>query len=60
MFICGVCGKQSKPGEKPVMTVLETRVKVYPAREWAGDPGGEGREVVRDVLTHKVCPNDVR
>lgn len=47
--------------------VVETRRKVYPAREdvnlvmkrekgkrrWVGDPGGVGREIVREVA---LCP----
>lgn len=65
MFDCGVCGTTTKPGEKAVHQVVETRAVVYPYRTAAhpirrdkpkDDPGGKGIEIVREVL---VCPRCV-
>ena len=29
MFVCGITGKSSKSGEKPVMVTVEKRLKEY-------------------------------
>lgn len=68
MFTCGICTKHSKPGEKALHVVVETREKVYPERKSVNhfidrngipqtrdDPGGTGREIVREVLAHELC-----
>lgn len=57
MFICGLCGKVSKPNEAAVMVVMEIREVVYPQREYdeVVDKGGTGCETVREVLAHKEC-----
>jgi hypothetical protein len=55
MFNCKVCGKTSKPREKPVMEVVEVRQKVYPPRPEKDDIGGSGVEIVRERMIHKEC-----
>lgn len=68
MFTCGICQEVSKPREKALHVVVETREKVYPVRRQANrfidrsgmeqvrdDPGGTGYEIVREVLAHELC-----
>lgn len=67
MVRCGICNQLTKPGEKPVTLVAETRIKVYPKREeamrtgrgmtlrWIEDPGGIGKEIVSEVKVHEAC-----
>ena len=68
MFNCGVCGKTSQAGERAVRVSMESRRATYPAikaahhywdqdgREiWKDDPGGEGPQIVKEVLAHKEC-----
>lgn len=67
MFRCNVCKKLSKPNEPAIRVVVETRKKIYPAREkamkrgkgltarWVADPGGVGTETVREELHHESC-----
>ena len=67
MFKCAACLKSSKAGEPAVRVAVETRNKVYPAREkalkrgkgltarWIADPGGVGTEIVREELRHDLC-----
>jgi hypothetical protein len=53
MFRCQKTGKLSKPGEKPVRVVIETREKTYtiPARDPRKDPKvTHGWEIVRELL----------
>ena len=69
MFKCAVCKKVSNPNEPAVRAVTETREKTYPKREramkrgtgltarWIEDPGGTGREIVREELRHERCKN---
>lgn len=59
-FQCGLCGKQTQPGEKATRIVTETRKKEYPRRPNANgygkdDPGGVGTEIVTEVLACKSC-----
>lgn len=67
MFICGLCHRQSKPGESATRVVLLWRAKTYPFRPQANvyqrngitkitnDNGGEGMERVSEVLAHAAC-----
>lgn len=68
MFKCGLCELTSKPGEKAVHVVTETRKSVYPFRQGANrftslegekmesdDPGGRGTEIVKEILSHQKC-----
>lgn len=67
MFRCNVCKKLSKPNEPAIRVVVETRKKIYPAREkamqigagltkrWVADPGGIGTETVREELFCELC-----
>ena len=67
MTRCAVCNGLTKPGEKPVRIITETRKKVYPRRDeamrkgrgltlrWIADPGGVGVEIVKEVLVHETC-----
>lgn len=72
MFNCGVCGKTSKAGERAVRVSMESRWVTYPpiknahhywdrdGREiWKDDPGGEGAQIVKEVLSHKECAKNV-
>jgi hypothetical protein len=69
MFRCEICGEVVAPGTPAVKRVVETRERQYPLRSvgadrsrkgnarrrrHAGDPGGQGREIVREQL---VCPD---
>ncbi len=58
MFICGNCHSVTKPRVTSQMATAEARDKRYPARHkvnrnGSDDPGGYGREIVREV---RVCP----
>ena len=67
MFKCNACLKASKAGEPAVRVVVETRKKIYQAREkamkrgngltarWVADPGGAGAETVREELFCERC-----
>lgn len=67
MFRCGKCGELSDPGEKSEVLVLEYRDHVFPARGLANrwrdhgrnftsdDPGGRGKQIVREVRVHRRC-----
>lgn len=68
MFKCGLCNESSKPTEKAVHVVIETRKVVYPFRQGVNrftnlegekmesdDPGGRGLEIVKEILAHKSC-----
>lgn len=60
-YRCGNCGKQQPDGSQPKPTIVETRVKTYPRREYTlrgkelVDRGGVGRETVREVLHCNNC-----
>ena len=68
MFTCGICKEVSKPREKATRLIVETREKLYPSRKSVNhfvdrngvaqtrdDPGGIGREIVKEVLAHEKC-----
>lgn len=55
MFKCGSCGTVSKPGEKPVRTVVEVRSVVHPRRWSIKTP-----DFVRDRPTDPSVPFDER
>lgn len=68
MFNCGLCGKTSKAGERAVRVITEQRWATYPKQVnvyhywdlegkeiWKDDPGGQGSQIVREVLAHKDC-----
>lgn len=66
MFKCqGNCGRTPKPGEKPVMVVVETRTKDYPEvlgppKGWNREPtiidaGGHGFETVKELRLCAPC-----
>lgn len=48
MFKCGVCGTNSKKGERASHALLEKRSVNY-------RDGGQGWEIVREVLAHAAC-----
>ena len=66
MYKCEICQQTVPPRTKAFRIVVETRFKRYPYREEVipaivkgkfellDDPGGMGREIVREVLT---CPD---
>lgn len=64
MIRCGVCGKLTAPGEKPVRVVVEEQPMSYPFRryqvrgETITDPGGTGMAIKREIMTHAGCAND--
>lgn len=65
MYRCEQCNEVVGPRIPQVRVVAETRVRQYPFREkvnavnkrgrlvWVDDAGGEGREVVRELV---LCP----
>lgn len=65
MIKCGLCNGDTRSGEKPVAVILATRSVVYPFRAKVqrisvppylkDDPGGNGTEIVKQVLAHKKC-----
>lgn len=63
MFVCQQCRRQTQPGEKAHMLVLETRVHVHPARSYLvrgdprtrTDPGGSGTQIVRELRVCGAC-----
>jgi hypothetical protein len=69
MFRCQICSCVAPPRIAPAHLVLEKRARLYPARaranllvrnhkrEHTNDPGGQGEEIVREVL---VCPECAR
>jgi hypothetical protein len=74
MFRCGNCKGVSKPGEKPIRLVVESREKVYDPRfkmkrvnrdGWTRtenvciDPGGRGHEIVREINACADCAKKV-
>jgi hypothetical protein len=71
MFRCASCGRKSDVGETPQLVVIERRAKNYPFRAHANrvskdghithsdDPGGQGWEIVKEVLMHKECTKEV-
>ena len=70
MYVCELCGTIVPAGTRAVTKVLETRLRVYPRRPEAhpipakarkknkkkkDDPGGIGREIVREALVCQTC-----
>ena len=67
MYICQVCGKASKPGEKRATRVVQTRTHTFPYRskvnrikreghvEWLDDRGGVGEQIVLEKHGHERC-----
>ena len=69
MYKCELCRTVVPPRTPARRRVLEARVKEYPYRSkvnrwinpvtgkpvWVDDPGGRGREVVREVLVCGPC-----
>ena len=69
MYRCELCGAVAPPKMPSVRVALETREKRYPCRpkiypppkrserkdpdKWRDDPGGIGREIVREA---RACP----
>ena len=51
MFVCGITGQQSKPGEKCHRITVETRAKTY--KHWDKEAEEEwfshGTEIVREI-----------
>jgi hypothetical protein len=66
MYQCQLCRKVVPPNTKAHHLIVESRFKRYPPRpkanhftdqkksQWRDDPGGEGCEIVREIL---VCPD---
>ena len=67
MFICGICKKSSKSGEKATRVVVERKLVRYPFIEQAhsytdvegthkikDDPGGSGMAIAKEML---ICSN---
>jgi hypothetical protein len=69
MYRCETCGEQQSPGTPLNRIPVETRPASYPVRQkahwvprkgdkaahWAEDPGGTGREIVREVGACARC-----
>ena len=66
MYRCQQCGRKSDPHEPAFHKVLETRTKTYPYRSNCNkgkpevlssydDPGGQGTEIVREILVCGSC-----
>lgn len=63
MYNCHRCGETSKPGEPAIRKVVETRAVEYKERPKAHrvrdrdkkDPGGEGTEIVKEMLVCEPC-----
>jgi hypothetical protein len=60
-FRCGLCKRAMPNGSSPTIEVVETRRKVYPEQtDKSGkvrDRGGEGWEIVREIMVCKRCIN---
>src|SRR5687767_2470751 len=66
VYVCQMCGAEVPSGTSCRRVVVETREKIYPKRDhairkpgrqrkdWKTDPGGIGREIVRELM---VCPS---
>ena len=71
MYRCGICGLITPANTRAYRRVVETRRREYPFRQKANkfekdgrrktsdDPGGVGREIVREVLACPACREDV-
>jgi len=63
-FVCQVCDKPQKDGNKPTLIAVERRNKVYPKRRGTEDKiidkGGSGYETVREVQACKQCADNER
>jgi hypothetical protein len=69
MFVCEICNRVSEAGESATKVVVATRAVDYPFREriywrppepgqrghWDPDPGGNGRETVRELTACTAC-----
>ena len=71
MFLCQQCGAVTPPRTSAELAVVESRPKVYPFRRevqrelihderrkaWVkrDDPGGVGREIVREIRVCQAC-----
>ena len=67
MYRCDVCDSVAPPNTPCTRIVVETRARQYPHRprvhwhppdadgkgKWVDDPGGTGREIVREL---RACP----
>ena len=62
MFKCAISRQSSRPGEKPVKLVLETRPKIYYRKDKNGlnVEIGKGFEIVKEVLVRQDALNEVR
>lgn len=70
MFRCHFCGGVSAPSASAHRVVVEQRPRVYAPRykanylrgldEHRDDPGGEGWEIVREVLACGGCAHAIR
>lgn len=62
-FICDRCHVQQPPRSKPILVVIETRLKHYKARYEKGfkvDAGGSGMETVREENLCTGCASRVK
>jgi len=67
MFRCQLCKCVAPPRTSPVRLVVERRKKKYPYRShanyfthnghshWRDDPGGEGEEIVKELVVCAEC-----
>lgn len=58
MYICAVCRKPTRAGEKANKVVVKTRPATYPYRKLKGekdDPGGKGIEIAEEVNVGPCC-----
>jgi len=72
MYKCDICHQMVPPGTKAVRLPVEFRVRHYPARTKANryirqhktwttdDPGGTGREIVREITACPACAAQFR
>jgi hypothetical protein len=64
MYVCHFCKQTTSPNIPTTRITIETRARSYPARanlvsrgrrkDFANDPGGQGREIVREAI---ACPS---
>lgn len=66
MYRCAMCGQSSKPGESINREVIQSRYREYRSRDYKRkareihDPGGAGRETVKEVALCFGCAVKVR
>jgi hypothetical protein len=62
MFKCGITKMNSRPGEKPVMLVVQTREKIYLKKDKFGQDyeSGRGTEIVKEIMVRADAMAEAR